>query len=176
MKFSKGFAPVAAPDARVLILGSMPSVASLEATQYYAFPRNAFWKIMGMLFGAAPQLDYPLRLQKLKENHLALWDVVHSCHRPGSLDSSISEAGMETNDFSGFFNTHPHINHVVFNGQKAASLFRKKVAPELTVDYEYLVMPSTSPANAASSYAVKLEKWSVLKDLVTLELPAPGPV
>lgn len=124
---------------------------------------------MGELFGAAPQLDYPVRLQKLKENRIALWDVVHSCHRPGSLDSAISEAGMETNDFSGFFDTHPHVSHVVFNGQKAASLFRKKVAPVLTVDYRCLVMPSTSPANAASSYAVKLEKWSVLKDLVALE-------
>ena len=169
MEFSQGFAPVSAPDARVLILGSMPGVASLEATQYYAFPRNAFWKIMGELFGAAPELDYPLRLQKLKENHIALWDVVHSCHRPGSLDSAISEAGMETSDFGGFFKTHPHISHVVFNGQKAASLFRKKVAPGLTTDYEYLVMPSTSPANAASSYSAKLEKWSVLKDLAALE-------
>lgn len=124
---------------------------------------------MGELFGAAPQLDYPVRLQKLKENRIALWDVVHSCHRPGSLDSAISEAGMETNDFIGFFDTHPHVSHVVFNGQKAASLFRKKVAPALTVDYRCLVMPSTSPANAASSYEVKLEKWSVLKDLVALE-------
>jgi len=124
---------------------------------------------MGELFGAAPELDYPLRLHKLKQNHIALWDVVYTCHRPGSLDSAISEAGMETNDFSGFFKTHPHISHVVFNGQKAASLFRKKVAPGLTVDYQYLVMPSTSPANAASSYAAKLEKWSVLKDLLARE-------
>ena len=89
---------------------------------------------MGELFGAAPQLDYTVRLQKLKENHIALWDVVHSCQRPGSLDSAISEAGMETNDFSGFFDTHPHVSHVVFNGQKAASLFKKKVAPALSVD------------------------------------------
>jgi len=169
MEFSQGFAPVSAPDARVLILGSMPGVASLEATQYYAFPRNVFWRIMGELFGAAPQLDYPLRLQKLNENHIALWDVVQACHRPGSLDSAISEAGMETNDFSGFFEKHPHISHVLFNGQKAASLFNRKVAQVLTVQLDHLVLPSTSPANAASSYAVKLEKWSVLKDLVTLE-------
>jgi hypoxanthine-DNA glycosylase len=167
MKISKGFDPVARPDARVLILGSMPGVASLEATQYYAFPRNAFWKIMGELFGAAPQLDYPQRLQKLKENHIALWDVIQACHRPGSLDSAISEAGMETNDFIGFFEMHPHIGHVLFNGQKAASLFKKKVAPALETRYEYLVLPSTSPANAAASYAMKLEKWSVLKDLTT---------
>lgn len=169
MELSQGFAPVATADARVLILGSMPGVASLEATQYYAFPRNAFWKIMGELFGAGPQLDYPVRLQKLTENHIALWDVIQTCHRPGSLDSAISDEGMQTNDFSGFFDNHPHISHVLFNGQKAASLFYKKVTPVLMAQYECLVMPSTSPANAASSYAVKLEKWSVLKDLVALE-------
>ncbi len=166
MKLSQGFAPVATPDARVLILGSMPGVASLEATQYYAFERNVFWKIMGELFDTDPQLDYPLRLQKLTENRIALWDVIQSCHRPGSLDSAISEDGLETNDFNGFFKKHPHISHVFFNGQKAAGLFKKKLLPGLAGEYEYCVMPSTSPANAATSYAVKLEKWSVLKSLV----------
>jgi TDG/mug DNA glycosylase family protein len=166
MKLSQGFAPVTTPDARALILGSMPGVASLEATQYYAFERNVFWKIMGELFGVDPQLDYSLRLQKLKENRIALWDVIQSCHRPGSLDSAISEEGMETNDFNGFFKTHPHISHVFFNGQKAAGLFKKKVLPGLAGQFEYCVMPSTSPANAATSYAVKLEKWSVLKGLM----------
>jgi TDG/mug DNA glycosylase family protein len=166
MKLSQGFAPVATPDARALILGSMPGVASLEATQYYAFERNVFWKIMGELFGADPQLDYPLRLQKLKGNRIALWDVIQNCHRPGSLDSAISEDGLQTNDFNGFFNEHPHISHVFFNGQKAAGLFKKKVLPGLAGQHEYCVMPSTSPANAATSYAVKLEKWSVLKGLV----------
>jgi TDG/mug DNA glycosylase family protein len=166
MKLSQGFAPVATPDARALILGSMPGVASLEATQYYAFERNVFWKIMGELFGANPQFDYPLRLQRLTENRIALWDVIQTCHRPGSLDSAISEDGLETNDFTGFFKTHPHISHVFFNGQKAAGLFKKKVLPDLSGEYEYCVMPSTSPANAATSYAVKLEKWSSLKELV----------
>ncbi len=166
MKLSQGFAPVATPDARVLILGSMPGVASLEATQYYAFERNVFWRIMGELFDADPQLNYPLRLQKLNHNRIALWDVIQTCHRPGSLDSAISEDGLETNDFNGFFKTHPYISHVFFNGQKAAGLFKKKVLPGLSNQYEYCVMPSTSPANAATSYAVKLKKWSVLKGLV----------
>jgi len=163
MKPAQGFAPVARPDARLLILGSMPGVASLEATQYYAFPRNVFWKIMGELFGAGLQLDYFSRLQKLNENHIALWDVVDTCFRPGSLDSAISEDGLAVNDFEGFFKTHPDINQVFFNGQKAAGLFQKKVAPGLTAELEYRTLPSTSPANAASSYAVKLAAWSVLK-------------
>jgi hypoxanthine-DNA glycosylase len=168
MKFSLGFEPVARPDARVLILGSMPGVASLEATEYYAFQRNAFWKIMGDLFGAHPQLGYMARLQKLKENHIALWDVIQSCHRPGSLDSAISDEGMETNDFTTFFEKHPHISHVFFNGQKAAALFKKRVTPGLNGQYGYVVLPSTSPANAATGYAAKLEAWSVLKTMTTV--------
>ena len=163
MKKSQGFAPVARADARVLILGSMPGVASLEANQYYAFPRNAFWNIMGDLFGAGPQLDYPSRLRILNENRIALWDVIRTCVRPGSLDSAILDAGMETNDFSGFFNSHPLIGHVCFNGQKAAGLFKKRVQADLKARFECHVLPSTSPANAASSYAAKLDAWSLLK-------------
>ncbi|MGB7452650.1 MAG: DNA-deoxyinosine glycosylase [Lysobacterales bacterium] len=166
MKLSQGFEPVARGDARILILGSMPGVASLEATEYYAFSRNVFWKIMGDLFGAGPQLDYLQRLQKLNENHIALWDVIAACHRPGSLDSAISNDGLATNDFDGFFKKHPHISHVFFNGQTAAKLFKKMVAPDLTGQYKYAVLPSTSPANAAISYDAKLEAWSVLKGRV----------
>lgn len=122
---------------------------------------------MGDLFAAGPELDYPSRLRKLNENQVALWDVVHACFRPGSLDSAISEAGLATNDFNGFFKEHPNLSHVFFNGQKAGDLFKKKVAPGLTSRYEYAVLPSTSPANAASSYATKLEKWSVLKSVLS---------
>jgi len=162
-KLSQGFAPVARPDARLLILGSMPGVASLEAARYYAFPRNTFWKIMGDLFAAGPELDYPSRLKKLMENHIALWDVIEACHRPGSLDAAISESGLATNDFSGFFELHPDITHVFFNGQKAAGLFNKKVVPALKGHYTYLTLPSTSPAHAAKNYANKLKAWSVLR-------------
>ena len=122
---------------------------------------------MGDLFGAGPELDYPSRLYKLSENQIALWDVVHACVRPGSLDSAIAEEGLATNDFIGFFREHPGLSHVFFNGQKAGDLFKKKVAPGLITQYEYAVLPSTSPANAASSYAIKLEKWSVLKSVLS---------
>lgn len=162
-KLSLGFSPVAGPDARLLVLGSMPGVASLEADQYYAFQRNVFWKLMGDLFAAGPNLNYPSRLQKLIANHVALWDVIQACHRPGSLDSAISEDGMATNDFGSFFRKYPHITRVYFNGQKAAGLFKEKVAPTLTGRYEYLTLPSTSPAHAAMSYAAKLEAWSVIR-------------
>lgn len=165
MNKSQGFAAVARADARILILGSMPGVASLEAAQYYAFPRNAFWRIMGDLFGAGPQLDYPSRLHVLNDNRIALWDVIQACIRPGSLDSAIRDEGMETNDFNDFFERHPHVGHVCFNGRKAAELFKKRVKPGLAVQCEYHVLPSTSPANAGKSYAAKLEAWSLLKKI-----------
>jgi hypoxanthine-DNA glycosylase len=163
MTQSQGFPPVSAPDAQVLILGSMPGVASLQAAQYYAFPRNAFWRIMGDLFGAGPELEYQARLERLLASRVALWDVIAECRRPGSLDSSIAEDGLVTNDFAGFFDQHPLITRVAFNGQTAAKLFRKKVKPGLAREFEYLTLPSTSPAHAALDYAAKLEAWSVLK-------------
>ena len=118
---------------------------------------------MAELFGTDPQLDYQSRLEVLQENYIALWDVIEACHRPGSLDSAISQDGLVTNNFIAFFKKHPHIKHVYFNGKKAASLFKKKVLPELDSQHQYSVLPSTSPANAALSYAAKLEAWSVLK-------------
>lgn len=165
MNLSQGFAPVALADARILILGSMPGVASLQATQYYAFTRNAFWQIMGDLYSAGPELGYPLRLQKLQENKIALWDVIASCHRPGSLDSDISKKDLTTNNFSEFFKQHPRISHICFNGQKAATLFNSLVAPSLDIRFETITLPSTSPAHAAKDYAAKLEAWSVLRTL-----------
>ena len=164
MKLSQGFAPISRPDARILILGSIPGVASLDAAQYYAFPRNAFWKIMAELFNAGTDLSYPSRLQMLGSNQIALWDVIQSCHRPGSLDSNIVADGMTTNNFKEFFVRHPQIQRVFFNGQTAASLFKKMVSPGLEGNFEYTTLPSTSPANAASSYAKKLEAWSVIKN------------
>jgi hypoxanthine-DNA glycosylase len=163
MKTSQGFPPVAGSDARVLILGSMPSVASLEAAQYYAFTRNAFWRIMGDLFGAGPELTYPQRLEQLVAQRVALWDVIAECHRPGSLDASIAEGSLQTNDFATFFRRHPSIIRVAFNGQTAARLFRQRVRPVLEREFEYLTLPSTSPAHAAKSYAQKLEAWSALR-------------
>ncbi len=164
MKLSQGFAPVARADANTLILGSMPGIASLRVTRYYAFPRNVFWRIMGDLFAAGPDLDYNERLEKLTMNKIALWDVIGTCHRTGSLDSAISEEGLAVNDFGSFFKQYPLISRVYFNGQKAAALFNTKVMPDLTGQYGLFTLPSTSPAYAALDYTAKLEAWSILKN------------
>ena len=106
------FPPIADAGATVLILGSMPGEESLRAGQYYAHPRNAFWPIMGDLFGAGPGLDYAARARVLKSNGIALWDVLASCARDGSLDSAIAGDSILANDFPAFFLAHPGIARV----------------------------------------------------------------
>jgi double-stranded uracil-DNA glycosylase len=162
-----GFPYVAQPDARILILGSMPSVASLTAAQYYAHPHNAFWPLMGGLLRFDAALPYAERLSALQEAGIALWDVVHRCHRPGSLDADIRTDTVEANDFSAFFADHPHIAAIFFNGQTAATLYRRHVLPRLDDPWRELprhTLPSTSPAHAARSRAEKLAIWHQIVD------------
>jgi TDG/mug DNA glycosylase family protein len=153
----RSFAPVAAPDARILILGSMPGVASLEAGEYYAHARNVFWPIMGALFGAGPDLPYAKRVARLKAEGVAVWDVLQACEREGSLDSSIrSEA---PNDLAAFFAAHPAIRRIGLNGGKAAATFRKYAAHCSQAGVLVHILPSTSPAHAARSFEAKRDLW-----------------
>ncbi|MDD4914004.1 MAG: DNA-deoxyinosine glycosylase [Methylococcales bacterium] len=154
------FPPISAADARLLILGSMPGKVSLAAAEYYAHPRNLFWPILGELVGAAPALDYAERSRILKAHGIALWDVLESCRRDGSLDTNIDKSSMVANDFAGFFSAHPHIGRVFFNGVTAEQTFRKQVLPVLDGNIPVLQrLPSTSPAHAALSFAEKLQSW-----------------
>jgi len=157
------FAPLENADARVLILGSMPGVASLRAAEYYAHPRNHFWRMMGALVSLDPASAYAERVKALKSARIALWDVLHSCKREGSLDASIDKATQVTNDFEWFFARHAGITHVFFNGAAAEQIYRRKVLPALKAPHlVYLRLPSTSPANASFSFARKLEAWGAL--------------
>ncbi|MDP3873195.1 MAG: DNA-deoxyinosine glycosylase [Methyloversatilis sp.] len=153
------FAPVADPaTARVLILGSMPGAASLDANQYYAHPRNQFWSIMGTLVGAHPALPYAERLAVLTRAGLALWDVLSSCERRGSLDSAIDLRSAQANDFVTFLACHAGIRRVLFNGALAETCFRRDVMPHIR-PVEMLRLPSTSPAHAGLSATDKLLVW-----------------
>ena len=157
------FAPVADTNARVLILGSMPGVESLRAGQYYAHPRNAFWRIMGELFDAGPAVPYAQRLERLRLAGIALWDVIAAGERAGSLDADIVKTSVRVNDFSAFFAEHRQIRHVYFNGAAAEAAFRRYVLPPLPdADRLLIRLPSTSPAHAASSYAEKHAAWSAI--------------
>jgi hypoxanthine-DNA glycosylase len=152
------FPPVADAQASLLILGSMPGKESLKQNQYYAHPQNAFWKIMGDLVGAHPALPYPQRLHALSTAHIALWDVLHSCEREGSLDSDIVQE--EANDFAAFFAQHPNITHVYFNGAKAEQSFKRFVLGKQGLPLlKFARLPSTSPAHAGMRYEEKLKVW-----------------
>lgn len=158
----RSFAPIAGRGARVLVLGSMPGQKSLEAGQYYAHRQNAFWKIVGELLGFDPYAPYIRRVQALKSARIAVWDVLHSCTRAGSLDSSIDRTSETANDFREFFRRHPKISHVFFNGAKAEASFRRHVASGQDAAIQYARLPSTSPAHAAASYSRKLKAWQAI--------------
>ncbi|GMV56087.1 MAG: DNA-deoxyinosine glycosylase [Betaproteobacteria bacterium] len=171
----QGFPPIADADARVLILGSMPGLASLRAGEYYAHPRNAFWPIMGALIGAAPALPYAVRVALLRTHGIALWDVLASCVRSGSLDAGIEPGSVIANDFASFFRTHTAIRRIYFNGAAAEASFRRHVLPGLASPIlPHHRLPSTSPAHAAMSFERKLAAWRVSGLLDPLADQAPA--
>lgn len=147
------FEPVGRPDARALIVGSMPGTASLAAGEYYAHPRNAFWPILFRCFHAPYSGSYEEKKRLIEENGLALWDTVGSCLREGSLDSGMR--GIRPNDFDAFFARYPHIRTVLCNGKTAYDLFSLSGAGG---GRTVLRMPSTSPAYTLP-YAEKEEIW-----------------
>ena len=149
----RNFEPVYAPEAKVLIVGSMPGVKSLEAQQYYAHPRNAFWPILFDALCAEPTQDYERKKALIRENGLALWDAAACCVREGSLDSDMRE--IVYSDFDRLYAECPDIHTVLCNGATAHALFIKSGAAE---GKNVLRMPSTSPAYTMA-YAKKLAIW-----------------
>jgi hypoxanthine-DNA glycosylase len=165
VKNISGFTAIAKENATLLILGSMPSETSLKKQQYYGHERNAFWPIMlSILTNQSPHQipSYNQRKQLLINNYIAVWDVLQSCFRQGSLDTAIKMDSMKTNDFYHFFSTHTAIKKVFFNGAKAETIFRKYVLPTMSEQFSYLHycrLPSTSPAHAAMTLHQKTAIW-----------------
>ena len=142
----------------MLILGSLPGERSIREQQYYAHPQNAFWRIMAELYGVSG--NYADRAAQLCTHGIALWDVLHSSVRPGSMDADIKLDRATVNDFPGFFAAHQGIALIAFNGKKAEQLFRRFVDPLGVVsDVERVSLPSTSPAYAAMPFSGKLAAW-----------------
>ncbi len=155
--FSSGFPPIEPSSARILILGSLPGQASIDAQQYYAHPRNAFWSIMRGLTGA--EGGYAERCRRLASSGIAVWDVLQQSVRPGSLDSSIRVETATSNDFGLFFERHRGLQMIAFNGRKAQDLFTRLVHTDLPQSATTALLPSTSPAHASMTAAAKLEVW-----------------
>lgn len=151
-----GFAPVWRADARLLILGSMPSVESLSQSFYYAHPRNAFWPMMAEILGEPRPETAEEKGRMLTRHRIALWDTVRSCERSGSLDSAIRSA--EANDFEDLYRNCPQLRHVFFNGAAAQQLYERLVA-RADARFCFRRLPSTSPAYTLK-YEAKRAAWA----------------
>lgn len=149
------FAPLVDKNTKILVIGTMPGVASLQASEYYAFKHNAFWTIIFKLTGTETQ-NYTEKIKLLRKLHIGLWDNLKVCEREGSLDSDIKQA--EPNNFEKLLWDFPNIKKLLFNGQKSFAFF-KKYHPELLEKYKYSILPSTSPANARLSFEQKFTLW-----------------
>lgn len=149
-----GLPPVIDIRAQVLILGSFPSVASLVARQYYAHPRNQFWRILGAVLDQPLQeMDYAVRIAAVQAAGIAIWDVFAACERAGSLDAAIRNT--LANDIARLRESAPRLRRACFNGRMAARRIRDVEA----LGFEALILPSTSPAHAGMRFAEKLNRW-----------------
>jgi hypoxanthine-DNA glycosylase len=162
LKPTRCFAPIAGKSAKVLVLGTLPSPASLAQREYYAHPQNQFWPLMGRLFGAGRDLEYAQRCARLMDCQIAVWDVCAAAHRTGAADAAIDQLSVKPNNVTGFLSEHPELQLLAFNGVTAAHLFERcvwRTAPPALRRLERCVLPSTSPAYAALSPAAKLKRW-----------------
>lgn len=150
-----GFPPVYREDARLLILGSMPSVESLHQSFYYAHPRNCFWPMLAQILNEEKPGSIEEKKAMLIRHRIALWDTVHSCLREGSLDSAIRSA--RPNDFQTLYQSCPDLRTVIFNGVAAQQLYQRLVSRQ-DARFRFLRMPSTSPAYTLK-YENKLSAW-----------------
>lgn len=150
----EGLPPVVADGARMLLVGSFPSERSLQAGEYYANRRNQFWPLLGTLLGFDPELPYARRIEEVTARGLALWDVVHSCRRAGSLDAKIDRTTLVPNDFGPLLTRHPGIERILVNGLTALELFERHVVTEVPT----LRLPSSSGA-LPMSFTDKLARW-----------------
>ena len=173
MSWSESFDAVVDKGTRLVILGSMPGVRSLDEAQYYAHPRNAFWPIMQQLFGVDAKLPYDKRLVALNRAGVGLWDVYQQCFRPGSLDAAIDKTTAQVNDFAQLTAQCPELQCIGFNGKAAEQAFRKEALPVLDrPEQVHLVgLLSTSPANASWTLDQKAEQWRQVLSAVCPDLP-----
>ncbi len=159
----ESFPPIGDSSACILVLGTMPGEESLRANQYYANSRNSFWKIMARFYGFAEDSTYQEKTESLKINGVAVWDVMHTCVRFGSIDSNIRQETIKTHDFLSFFREYPKITKICFNCRKAEQEFKRNVFPTLSTKLKciaYMRLPSTSSAMTQKTFEEKYTEWS----------------
>lgn len=155
------FPPLIDHGSQILILGSIPGVKSLEKQQYYAHPQNKFWKIIFELFSEKFTEDYQEKINTLKRNHIAVWDVIDSCERKGSLDSEIKNE--EANQIAELLEQYPNVKAIFCNGGKSYRSLQKILGKSFKIPI--FLLPSTSPLHTIS-FDKKLEEWKVILEYI----------
>lgn len=145
----------------------MPGPVALKKKQYYGFPGNHFWPIMARLFGVRGELTYPEKVKLLRENRVALWDVIRSCRRTGALDSAITD--VVPNDVARLVRRREGIRTIFLNGKTAEKLYRRHFGRRIRL--AAFRLPSTSPANAGMSFEAKVKSWEAIKPYLTNRNP-----
>lgn len=165
LKSAHSMDPIIADDAEIIILGSMPGVVSLSKGQYFAHPRNHFWPIIYSVFGAPLSHDYSERVAFIKAHRIALWDVIGSCKRVGSSDSSIKE--IEVNDIEGLLQRYPTIRLIILNGSKADTTYQRYLKVK-KIGVRAVKAPSTSPVPGRNvkTFDEKLAVWKQMIESV----------
>mgnify|MGYP001598059025 FL=1 len=158
MQKISSFPPIINNESKILILGSIPGIKSLEMQQYYAHPQNKFWKIICEIFNEEFTTNYQQRIEILEKHHIALWDVIDTCERKGSLDSEIRNE--EANKIEELLQNFPNIKAIFCNGQKSHKNLQKILGKKFRLPI--IVLPSTSPAYAGLSYFDKLNLWYII--------------
>jgi hypoxanthine-DNA glycosylase len=158
MQKISSFPPIINENSKILILGSIPGIRSLEMQQYYAHPQNKFWKIICEIFNEEFTTNYQQRIEILEKHHIALWDVIDTCERKGSLDSEIRNE--EANKIEELLRNFPNIKAIFCNGQKSHKNLQKILGKKFRLPI--IVLPSTSPAYAGLSYFDKLKLWYII--------------
>lgn len=160
MQKISSFPPIINENSKILILGSIPGLKSLEMQQYYAHPQNKFWKIIFEIFNEEFTTDYSERIKILEKHHIALWDVIDTCERKGSLDSEIRNE--EANRIGELLQNYPNIKGIFCNGQKSYKNLQKMLPKDFYLPI--IALPSTSPAHASLKYEEKLKKWKLINE------------
>lgn len=153
----QSFAPIVNGESKILLLGSMPGVRSLQQQEYYAHPQNRFWRLLALLFHEPEPCNYAAKKEMLLRHHIALWDTLGLCEREGSLDSNIKNE--VPNAIPELLAEHPAINAVFCNGGKAADAFKKYFAKQLPKNVQVFYLHSTSPANARMNMQALAAEW-----------------
>ena len=155
------FEPLIYENSNILILGSIPGEKSLQMKEYYAHPRNQFWKLLAAIYDEEVPIDYSDKLLFLKSHHIAVWDTIDNCTRKGSLYSNIQ--GETLNSIQQLLEDYPNIKHIFLNGSKAFELFKKQLKDH-PVDIPYSRLDSSSPAYT-KSFDLKLKGWEEIRKI-----------